>query len=1819
MSDRKQQTPSKVNTSTYLGSAQKRGQSPFARRTWDLNARVASPFRRLADSSRRIPISTPSSTEIQNQRPKAVDAKPDEIMDWITSIKNRAQSILQTEEDEEKRFYEEIEKERRQIEAQNQINTESFDKLKLFLDEERKEIQTIIGQDKQRTPNTLKDLESYAVDTETSVSESDAGQSQEEVFDLSDEPEDLDVLEKQSDDGLFEEEEIDHQATTQQAEDEYDSEGRLKFSDDAQLIHLSSDEEGEDETPHYDPTDFAGNENEEYIPTPQYESMYSHQRYVPNAQEQPRSPEREQREEIVELSDDEGKHFELDDGELSEDQLEYESDALEDEIDTNHSYHEHKTEDHENYEHANFDIHEQGVDKDIESDEAQGNADDEYDNSNFDPNLFNNLEDVPEPYEVIDDDSFNEEEDEESADDLEDEVASEENGDRNDIDEVDEMDISQALQNDELSHFEILASAALSQLPVNEANSHEDNENAKEDENNHTENIEEITDTLKPRDSSTLKIVANVDPDDYVIPGEASNDSVVPDEEDQGLYAHGSDAAKESIVHVDIGENEAVSSQGNETENSVSREIEDKAPNESIHDQEDNEQRVPQEDIQEPVQEYVEEQYYDSDGEPFRSPSHSVFGSLTVDEISAIQEEEDEDEDVETGFYSTTNILGEVDDKNEDDAQVAKEESINQLENDEHNGNFIGSGPKQVHFDSKDDYEAEFQVHVPKVTTSFASFFNINPINDKQSDQSFGEVSDQFTKALKSRETTPLPSEKILNKVDSEEAIRSTIAEKKTEDSTNDLHTNLTSQVEEEADNVLSKALGEDPESFIDKGRVIESKLVNAVTDRNLEAVSQDEVFSSSLGEIADEFVQDVEKNVPAAVNAIKSAADETLDKAVGENAEEFVKDVGNAFISLGEAAERTRSVNDEVFGKSVGEVAEEFATDVQGVVQSLEVPGISYKEADQSIHYDSIEQSVESARNSNTNDLAEDGVDMTGVKASEKVEESVESGITSEESPKKHNSWKDGKLDEDEDNVDDQTSAPEQAPSFPAFEIPEIVGNAMLKAIETAEKIEALGEDFVDDDSKPQVKRSLFNPGLTRKDGNRPILDYTKTAKETPNSSGLKSESEPEKGTRKRKFEDVLDEHERNDDENFRGMFGKVRKFARFVTRELSTTLDSPISDQEIGNKLEDKTRDGVENQSANSDVVENKTAQVENEPSHNFIQSKLDAVGETLVEAENTIEEFTSFVDEQVEDLVEDPVEPAEENVTHIQSSLVVDFASKAEAVADEFGNFVEGQVEELIENPVEPAEANVDDTHTTISDTVAKTEVIAEELGDFIKDKVEELVENSVEPVEENIEPNEPIKETIKMAENIVEDFGGFVEEKVEELVNNPVDPVEGAITNKTTSVGHAISEAENVVKDFEGFVHEEVKELVENPVDDEVDEAPAETSVSQAAEVVGDFGNFVQDQVRVAIEEPVDEMCQTINQPTEPKDEILGKLNDAAHVLEEKVEEVIDNPVTDEPDHATSLEDEAGVENLEARDFEVDEDLAADNMEDSGNNTDKEHGDVIVEKTEDTREEPERGSKTNHNTNEEDLEKQPQLNPDDVNISQAKSPLKKVFDYFFKSSSKNDGLEATAPENDNPTSSPVERPSKRRKKTAVTDFHDHIVMKTRSGKIIGANSDADIADAQDLEQEEEELIDRIAHGEVHTGHVLHELALEHERLEHEHEHGPFNENEQKVEEMETKEETEQKVEELETKEESITDKKSKESNVENPETIKDEKGSKLDNPKQRTRAKKRSRTDGDLDEGSKAVESEKETKATKGKGKKTKALPPPSERKLRSRTK
>lgn len=1932
------ETPNKSFNRTYLGSTQKRTQSPFSRRTWDVNAKVSSPFRRLADSGKRSPV-TSSSPGSRSQTPKMPkEDKSDEIMDWISSIKQRAQVVLQAEEEEEKKFYEEVEKEKRQIESQNQINTEAFDKLKLFLDQNKQSpaaVEPSSSRQYEHPKNMLSQNKRYSEKSDAESSDAESSDYEEEIEEVEevesednnrgrnlleevDEESEEQELDDEEEEGEESEEEEEHDFAQQDVE--YDAEGRPIFTEDTQFIELSSDEEVEEEKPTYKPEEFSTFEDHQYVPTPQYQSMYANQSYIPNSHTQQSVAQTEETaEEVIDLSEegDEGSNAE-DDEEYDEEELEYES----------------QENDHED-DHSDRHVH-------FRDEQGETNAEDEntsYDYTEMDPNLLEGLEDIDETVPLkeqtknnvesySDSEGYNEDEQPDFSDN---EVSKEDFEQENAGQKPMEQQTGQ--QND-MAQFELLASAALTQIS--------DNSIAKQNEEtpHSIEATEEETNDITEAESenevgSECGIIADEDEGVKDVSQDSSPEVQVSGidteaEEEDEISATESDHFKKNIIGHIEGENVQQTNAPNEdTKRKLPKDVDDP-------------QNVEAAKVQ--PEEYEEEQYYDSDNEPFRSPSHSLFGSLTVDEVSAIQEDEEDEEVLDVSEYSTGNILDEIDHQQEEKPQeeeipreVAQQESqaiaTNNADLVQNRGDSPKADPsKEVLFNNIPTEKAsEDQKH-----SGFVSFFNIKPLDERPPSISFNAVSEEFARTLKSRESTPIPidatkkngfEEKLedesvsVDNVSNENEISNKEEEGKSSTNTDvssgqnhkwkspHVFGNVLSAVTDEVkdvDKLVEKSLGEDPESFVDNTKIANERLVS-----NLNEVihkEADKIIESSLGETPEEFVEHTEapkEGIKVKVDdVISKEADSVLSTSLGQSADEFVDDFDKAAESINPITDSAKDVDDQVFAKSIGEVAGDFVTDASQVTKELAATS---------------EGTIEKISNE-LNDIAEEGagvVEGMARVASEKVEEALENSEIPPQ-PAEMN-----KLENDE-NRKKQEDRPKQSKTIAApgssleFEVPDVVKNALREAIKTANRIEELGENFTEDDQKPQLNRAMFNKkpdvsqskvqyepqeSITRKidkgkedEDDEPTNKISKKKDEKPVQNELKSEQ----STRKRKYEEA-------EDDEPAGVFFKLRKFAKFVKRELSSSLEAPITDtddmevdekqaveepgtlkeefeqmgkvvsdiahdriteaveagesfkhavqvkmeeageagESVADALQDKIEEGAEVGADVAIALQNKVEEaVENPVS---AEAREDGDG-FLDQTADTIEEFTSFAEEEMEKAIDHPIEENAENQADEDGVL-----NKVADTVENFSNFVENQVEETIVEPVEgdTSENSKVEAKEGVIDKVADT---VEDFGNFVENQVEEAIDNPVEGIGKTTGQDEPVSPTVDLSSKegttstvdiknsmnnvteAVKDFTESVEEKMEESLEDPVsndqkpsvpakEPMdyqnmvedkeklvtgEGAEEASAAKEDHQglLEKTVEKVEEFGSFLEEKVEESIEAPVEatPEVTELPKEgnsekepSTTDKVLETAEDFKEFVDDTVEQTLETPVSGEGKTTEALNEEgknvPDKIVEGVSDFANFVENKMEEEVENPVAgDQADtHLNFNEDE--VEN--------------------------EHG-----------------------TNEENLAPNEVISTNiglqhsESKPAEHRSPLKRVFDYFFngKDSKKESEVEQldkidTEPIGSEEPSSPIERPSKRFKKTHFSsspDFHDHIIMKTRSGKIIGANSKNDIAEAEHLEEEEEEMIDRIAHGELHTGHVLHELALEHERLEHE------NKLREELEESEVQANAKTgQSKDLEinvggneeaavndaNEESKKDDSKDLETKVEDPEEPVIEET--INQPKRKGRNAKRSRTEEDATEGSQKTETFDTRRKTRSKsrGRQRKEPPPPTERKLRSRTK
>jgi hypothetical protein len=221
--------------------------SPLSRkRTWDLPNRVpGSPFRRLAS-----PLIGSFAKKQETSTPSSSSRRPDDLLDWIDSMKTKAKAILRTEEEEEKRFYDGLKVEKERYEKQNDVHTEAFEKLKEFLDRD-----IHIPQD-------------YDED-------------EDEVDEHSDFPETIGSGGENRDGSLLQDKKkktvkdlTPYMEHVTNEDIEYDSDGNVILPEDAQYLEISSEESAEEGAPEYDPNEFA-NEDTEYHVTPQNTSAYT--------------------------------------------------------------------------------------------------------------------------------------------------------------------------------------------------------------------------------------------------------------------------------------------------------------------------------------------------------------------------------------------------------------------------------------------------------------------------------------------------------------------------------------------------------------------------------------------------------------------------------------------------------------------------------------------------------------------------------------------------------------------------------------------------------------------------------------------------------------------------------------------------------------------------------------------------------------------------------------------------------------------------------------------------------------------------------------------------------------------------------------------------------------------------------------------------------------------------------------------------------------------------------------------------------------------------------------------------------------------------------------------------------------------------------------------------------------------------------------------------------------------------------------------------------------------------------------------------------
>ncbi|CCH44747.1 Centrosomal protein [Wickerhamomyces ciferrii] len=1535
MSD-EHKTPNKSYDSTYLGSTQKKtAQRPFSRRTWDISPRPpSSPFRRLADSARKQSPGSGVSSPLRRTPAKKDDGKTDELMNWIASIKHRASTALEEDEEDERSFYERIEKEKRQVEAQNQINTEAFEKLGLLLDKEQTTLKSeskfsnISNLEKESSESEEESEENDSLYNEGSANDEEPANYhyEEEQYpkNINTQEEPVEVMsldsEEDEEEGEFQEEEQDdfdeEQGSDNYREGEqqdqnvdnqsegYDSEGNVIFPDDSQLLQLPSDSEheiGEDEEieiPKYDDNVFAEDSKNEYVVTPQYQSAYSHSRSQPQATYQYQ------------------EHDEVDEKEDQQDnQGDYDEDFSQEE-------------DYENQEQEQ----EQEV---VDLSDVDG--EDEYDDD---------LED--------DNDSFNDQKD------IQEDATHhrEPNSDNDQPTQYQFQENTDGSQENQFFSFDMLASAALNQIP-HEQSTHRTMTERVVDIDDEADVLEE--DPQDDEDENVLQEAPEDDDDEEDVLQEDPEEDNEEEEDNQDQYSGETyyreeepSTEQDQEVQYEQHSDAGYESENQDYEPSEHHEVEDiYSDNDSVNEEvvadhhedevldhenqqinineqeettpsqeseeiiEDNDQEVSekldleeQENSPEPEQEqepkvevYEEEQYYDSDNEPFKSPSHSLFGSLTVDEVSAIQDDEDEELVYGGVTYNTNSILANIehdtgfekDEQEENDPENELDlkdedglEGNDDVDRKERNDQIV-----EKDYNTKEEISQEEKLpeskdveieETPRTITSkssFASFSNFGGINNN-STISFKDASLEFEKSLSNKKDSDVTD---VNNEDkgtypktvefdlpdkSDVDIKSGSEENEENEEQKGNQNNQLEEVRGVVSSMLEQSLGENPESFIEHAKKGQEELVETVNKttpaESLKEIA-DNMIRKSLGEEPEHLVESVIED-----SSLKDTADEVVNKSLGEEPKEFVENRLNALANADEEENAAKSLSDE---------SERLIYKVGEGLDKLNAAAQANKDNEGEVFSKNISE-VADELISEAGDVTKEHID------SKKIEEAAahDDSIFSESIPDVAKDLINDVKNLQNDNISDQKEEFDNNRNSAIVNTAKAVTDAVSDVVEKAkeEVEEAIESSVIEPENALDVDNS-FNEALKVTDdpdktesqeinkNDKPAFDFAipdiirdsylqglKVAQQIQ-EQGENFVEEPAKPKLNMSFY--------NKDNEPDNSLGASNEAIAGSSSEQMSPEEKPKPDH-IANNYE-SVKAGIES--------------LQKEDSNSSVNKKRKLEETELEESEPTgifhkIRRFASFTNFSLSPKKSSPKELLDEGGSLNQNSV-----TKSKEEAKNIFKAVETLTEENIEEPVSK--------ETEHQATGINLPQAVEDFAKFTEEKVNEAVIEPVNSASASPSPRGENESLIDITEE-AENFVSFVEDQVEEFIDNSVTETE---INRDEDEQEVEFKVPAEVKKLATFIQDKVDEAIENQVaGEDINRSSEETEIKvpQVPQELHDLAESFTEKVEEAVENEVE--GEDVNRSTDEIEiKIPEEVKEVAGVLENTVEEALENPV------------------------------------------------------------------------------------------------------------------------------------------------------------------------------------------------------------------------------------------------------------------------------------------------------------------------------------
>jgi segregation and condensation protein B len=366
---------------------------------------------------------------------------------------------------------------------------------------------------------------------------------------------------------------------------------------------------------------------------------------------------------------------------------------------------------------------------------------------------------------------------------------------------------------------------------------------------------------------------------------------------------------------------------------------------------------------------------------------------------------------------------------------------------------------------------------------------------------------------------------------------------------------------------------------------------------------------------------------------------------------------------------------------------------------------------------------------------------------------------------------------------------------------------------------------------------------------------------------------------------------------------------------------------------------------------------------------EERIESVQETtsseivssVEETPEVIEETSNKMEEPVEVLAEDVIEPVQETtpaeiissvegITEVIEEKPTEMEEAPEVIeetSDKIEESVESLTEEIIEPVQETTPAEIISSVEGITEVIEEkpTEIeeapeVIEETSNKIEESVEALTEERIEPVQETtpaeiISSVEGITEVIEEkpteieeAPEVIEETSNEIEESVEALTEEIIESVQETtpaeiissvegITEVIEEKPTEIEEAPEVIEETSNEIEESVEALTE-----EVIEPVQETTSSEIVSSVEETQEVVNDETSIEVEELIGTITEEIIEPVQATTptEIISSSEAVAEVIEENPTE-IEEPIEEAPEVTEEVHEIMEVEKNEIEDNEV----------------------------------------------------------------------------------------------------------------------------------------------------------------------------------------------------------------------------------------------------------------------------------------------------------